>query len=144
MSTSPVLNLACVSGSFPFQTKNISMAGGVKVLFGAVEGSSTTRQGSSTNGYFAPRSQTSESPLTLSVNHAEVWLENGRIYIRDLESPFGTFLNDVKISTDFALKTGDILALGKPLVRNTNTPSDITDDQLKCIVAKVTVVGSQA
>ncbi|PBL02194.1 hypothetical protein ARMGADRAFT_1071686 [Armillaria gallica] len=120
------------------------MAGGVRVLLGAVEGSSTTRQGSSTNGYFAPRSQTSESPLTLSVNHAEVWLENGRIYIRDLESPFGTFINDVKINTDFALKTGDILALGKTLVRNTNTPSDITDNQLKCIVAKVTVVGSQA
>lgn len=58
------------------------MAGGVRVLLGAVEGSSTTRQGSSTNGYFAPRSQTSESPLTLSVNHAEVWLENGRVCVK--------------------------------------------------------------
>ncbi|KAK0206202.1 hypothetical protein DFS33DRAFT_1381328 [Desarmillaria ectypa] len=143
MTSSPVLNLACVSGSFPFQTKHISMAGSVKILLGAVEGSSTIRQGSPTNGFFVQKSQTAESPLTLSVNHAEVWLENGRIYIRDLESPFGTFVNDVKIRTDVTLKTGDILALGKTLVRNMNTPSDITDDQLKCIVAKVTVVGSQ-
>ncbi|KAG7448939.1 uncharacterized protein BT62DRAFT_653610 [Guyanagaster necrorhizus] len=131
MSSSPVLNLTSVSGGFPFQTKQISMAGKVKVLLGAVEGSATTRKAGSTNGYFAPKSQTSDSPLTLSVNHAEVWLENGRIYIRDLDSPFGTFVNDVRIESNFALKTGDILVLGKFLIRNMNTPADITDDPVE-------------
>lgn len=32
-----------------------------------------------------------------------------QVYIRDLDSPFGTFVNGVKITTDTLLRQGDVL-----------------------------------
>lgn len=50
--------------------------------------------------------------------HAEIWLENGKFFIRDTKSSSGTFLNHLRLSTaghesrPFQLRDGDILQLG--------------------------------
>ncbi|KAL4079865.1 hypothetical protein V8B97DRAFT_2002289 [Scleroderma yunnanense] len=50
--------------------------------------------------------------------HAEIWIENGRFYIRDTKSSSGTFLNHLRLasagheSKPFQLRDGDILQLG--------------------------------
>lgn len=50
--------------------------------------------------------------------HAEIWLENGRFFIRDTKSSSGTFLNHLRLATagheskPFQLRDGDILQLG--------------------------------
>ena len=83
-----------------------------------------------------------------------------QIYIRDLDSPFGTFVNDVKIKNIVKLQTGDIVvclssawvlqmvydslclqSLGTQIPRNSNTPGYITDEQLKPVIARVTLMG---
>lgn len=50
--------------------------------------------------------------------HAEIWLENGRFFIRDTKSSSGTFLNHSRLATagheskPFQLRDGDLLQLG--------------------------------
>ncbi|KAI6038275.1 hypothetical protein EDC04DRAFT_2896687 [Pisolithus marmoratus] len=50
--------------------------------------------------------------------HAEIWLENGKFFIRDTKSSSGTFLNHLRLSAaghesrPFLLRDGDILQLG--------------------------------
>ncbi|KAJ7630249.1 SMAD/FHA domain-containing protein [Roridomyces roridus] len=47
--------------------------------------------------------------------HAEVWQEGGKIFIRDLQSSNGTFLNGRRLSPEghpHELKTNDVLELG--------------------------------
>ncbi|KAG2745550.1 SMAD/FHA domain-containing protein, partial [Suillus brevipes Sb2] len=54
----------------------------------------------------------------LSRVHAEIWSDNGNIYIRDTKSSSGTFLNSLRLSpagsesVPHKLKDGDIVQLG--------------------------------
>ncbi|KAG1894198.1 SMAD/FHA domain-containing protein, partial [Suillus fuscotomentosus] len=54
----------------------------------------------------------------LSRIHAEIWSDNGKIYIKDTKSSSGTFLNHIRLSpagsesTSYQLKDGDIVQLG--------------------------------
>lgn len=68
-------------------------------------------------------------PLALSASHAEMWVKDNkvslvhpgpiyrcRIYsptlqvmLRDLDAPFGTFVNSVKLAGEMALNSGDII-----------------------------------
>ncbi|KAJ1916708.1 hypothetical protein H4219_003628 [Mycoemilia scoparia] len=54
----------------------------------------------------------------VSRTHAEIWSENGQIYIRDVKSSSGTFLNHMRLSPPnvesdkYPLNDGDILQLG--------------------------------
>lgn len=92
---------------------------------------------SSSNGWFSPvpaadRSQPNISPLPLSSSHAELSFKNGKVrlryhrctattalnlciscytqvYIKDLDSAFGTFVNGSRISGETQLNSGDIL-----------------------------------
>jgi pSer/pThr/pTyr-binding forkhead associated (FHA) protein len=49
----------------------------------------------------------------VSRNHAEIFFENGRYWIKDLGSKNGTFLNGQKIlSRPVALRTNDVLHFG--------------------------------
>lgn len=50
-------------------------------------------------------------------------------------------MNDIKIKNITVLRTGDIINLGVQIPRNSNTPTYITDEQLKPIIAKVTLKG---
>ena len=59
------------------------------------------------NGYFDSK--------VLSRQHAEVWEDGGKIYIRDVKSSNGTFINAERLSAEgvesdpFELKTDDIV-----------------------------------
>jgi len=70
----------------------------------------------------------------LSRTHAEIWADNGRVYIRDTKSSNGTFVNDEKLGPQEPrqLVTGDTLQLGVDVVE-TNTAAH------KCVVLKVVV-----
>ncbi|KAF9029108.1 hypothetical protein BDZ89DRAFT_1065633 [Hymenopellis radicata] len=137
----PIISLSPASGSYPFQTKYIPLSS-TKHVLGSVEGGGKTpRKASTGNGWFASKTDSAATPLTLSAVHAEVWMESGQVYLRDLDSAFGTYVNGAKVRSAVTLKTGDTLALGTKIDRNSRTPSNITDEQLLSITAKVTIVG---
>ncbi|KAF8954894.1 hypothetical protein BDZ97DRAFT_1862375 [Flammula alnicola] len=150
MST-PTLTLSPASGTFPFQTKSLSLPSGTKIILGSTEASSAgsqqpARVPSATNGWFPPKqtedaSIPSVSPLPLSSSHAEVWCDGGKVYIRDLESAFGTFVNGLRITKDTILKAGDTISLGSRVARNDKTPAYITDFHLSPVIAQVSLTG---
>ncbi|KAF9255567.1 hypothetical protein L218DRAFT_1008445 [Marasmius fiardii PR-910] len=143
----PFLSLQPTSASFPFQAKFIPIQGNMRVVLGSqIDPQHPSRRGAPTNGYFAPMlSSTSGTyvlPLSLDCMHAEAWISNNIIYIRDLGTGFGTFVNGVPLDgRPYALKRGDILKLGVEIPRNENTPPYIVDEQLKPIVARISFSG---
>ncbi|KAI0067017.1 hypothetical protein BV25DRAFT_1820172 [Artomyces pyxidatus] len=70
------------------------------------------------NGYFDSK--------VLSRQHAEVWEEGGKIYIKDVKSSNGTFINGERLSAEgaesepFELKTDDIVEFGIDIVGEDN------------------------
>ncbi|EPQ53451.1 hypothetical protein GLOTRDRAFT_28396, partial [Gloeophyllum trabeum ATCC 11539] len=103
------------------------------------------RVASPSNGWFPPLDDSGRETggglgdsedLPLSPAHAELWAENGHVYIRDLGSKHGTYVNDVRITGPSPLKTDDILILGFELPRSASTPRHLTSHDLKPIVAK--------
>ncbi|KAF8573544.1 SMAD/FHA domain-containing protein [Ramaria rubella] len=70
------------------------------------------------NGYFDSK--------VLSRQHAEVWEETGKIYIKDVKSSNGTFINGERLSAEgvesdpFELKTDDIVEFGIDIVGEDN------------------------
>ena len=50
---------------------------------------------------------------TVSGEHCEVYVRNGKIYIRDLGSSNGTYVDGRKIVSETELQTGSTLKLGK-------------------------------
>ncbi|KAF9071784.1 hypothetical protein BDP27DRAFT_1218387 [Rhodocollybia butyracea] len=145
-----MLALQAKEDSFPFASKFIPIHPNIRVVLGSQETSSGQTAGSrnatSTNGWFAalpPRNGQGPlvSPIPLSPNHAEIWSRNGQIYVRDLESAFGTYVNGIRVNGTVALKNNDTLCLGAKIVRNANTPAYVTDEHLRPIVAKVTCLG---
>ncbi|KXN71881.1 SMAD/FHA domain-containing protein [Conidiobolus coronatus NRRL 28638] len=71
------------------------------------------------NGYFESK--------VLSRNHAEIWFENGKVWIKDIKSSNGTYVNGTRLSLDgeeseaFELKSGDVLDLGIDILNDDNT-----------------------
>jgi FHA domain len=49
--------------------------------------------------------------------HAAIILEGGRYYLEDLQTPGGTYVNDQKIDGRAPLKTGDLIRVGKSVLR---------------------------
>ncbi|KAH9477280.1 hypothetical protein JR316_0009484 [Psilocybe cubensis] len=70
------------------------------------------------NGFFDSK--------VLSRQHAEVWEEGGKIYIKDVKSSNGTFINGERLSSEghesepFELKSNDIVELGIDVVGEDN------------------------
>ncbi|MFW5714536.1 MAG: FHA domain-containing protein, partial [Brevefilum sp.] len=52
----------------------------------------------------------------VSRRHARFYLENSNIYVEDLGSTNGTFLNGERISSPQQLRPGDVITLGESLV----------------------------
>jgi pSer/pThr/pTyr-binding forkhead associated (FHA) protein len=50
---------------------------------------------------------------TVSRTHARVWLENGKLWIEDLASKWGTFVNGEKIEGSRELLAGDRVRIGE-------------------------------
>ncbi|KAG6836796.1 hypothetical protein H0H93_003042 [Arthromyces matolae] len=142
----PTLSLSAISGSFPFQTKYITLPLGAVIILGAeVDADSNQRRvASPSNGWFAPQKLgggSSISPLPLSSSHTQVWWDGSGVYIRDLDTPFGTYINNSRITGTRVVRSGDIITLGSQIPRNSNTPNYISDEHLKPIIAKISLAG---
>lgn len=74
----------------------------------------------------------------LSRTHAEIWYNDGKVYIKDTKSSNGTFVNDVRLSISgaesepYELKNGDKLKLGVDVLEN-NTRAH------KCVLLDVRI-----
>ncbi|CAO3567390.1 unnamed protein product [Mortierella alpina] len=105
-SSSPILVLEPINESF--QLKSLELPEQTKVKIGRQTGVTTAPHPS--NGYFDSK--------VLSRIHAEVWSESGKVYIRDLKSSNGTFLNGKRLcpenteSEPFELNQNDNLEFG--------------------------------
>ncbi|KAF9102705.1 hypothetical protein BGX29_004283, partial [Mortierella sp. GBA35] len=102
----PVLVLEPVNATFVL--KSLELPDQIKVKIGRQTGVTTAPHPS--NGYFDSK--------VLSRVHAEVWSEGGKVYIRDLKSSNGTFLNGKRLchenteSEPFELNQNDSLEFG--------------------------------
>lgn len=116
LNNGPVLNLQPEAGGHYFPTKFIFLQNGLRTVLGkqdSSEPSTTTavttrpRSASSTNGWF---------PFAIGHNlepeHAEVWLENGKCFIRGLSPRGDTFVNGDRVANPIALQEGDVIGLG--------------------------------
>ncbi|KAJ7248253.1 SMAD/FHA domain-containing protein [Mycena haematopus] len=99
-----------------FVPKRIALGGGVRVKIARPPNTKT--QPGERNGYFDSR--------VLSRQHAEVWEEGGRIFIKDVKSSNGTFINGERLSLEgresdpSELKSDDILEFGVDIVAEDN------------------------
>ncbi|KAK7052413.1 FHA domain-containing protein [Favolaschia claudopus] len=106
----PALHLYPLDDSFI--PKRIALGGGQRVKIARPPNTKT--QPGERNGYFDSR--------VLSRQHAEVWEENGKIFIKDIKSANGTFINGERLSPEgresdvFELKNDDILEFGVDIV----------------------------
>ncbi|KAG8794624.1 hypothetical protein FRC17_008266 [Serendipita sp. 399] len=98
-----VLILDSINDSF--KSKCINLAGGWPLMIGRHIDAETVP--TDENGYF--------SSSVVSRRHAEIWKEAGTIWIQDLGSSNGTYINGVRLSEEgvnsipFELKTDDEL-----------------------------------
>lgn len=105
----PALYLYPLNDSFV--PKHISLVGGQRVKIGRQTNAKTVP--GERNGYFDSK--------VLSRQHAEVWEEAGKIYIKDVKSSNGTFINGERLSAEgvesepYELKTDDIVVRYAPL-----------------------------
>ncbi|KAF9381061.1 hypothetical protein CPC16_010038 [Podila verticillata] len=105
-SSNPILVLEPLNDTFAL--KSLDLPEHTKVKIGRQTGVTTAPIPS--NGYFDSK--------VLSRVHAEVWSENGKVFIRDLKSSNGTFLNGKRLcpenveSEPFILNQGDNLEFG--------------------------------
>ncbi|KAF8982786.1 hypothetical protein BGZ46_000635 [Entomortierella lignicola] len=105
-SNNPILVLEPVNDTFAL--KSLELPEHSKVKIGRQTGVTTAPHPS--NGYFDSK--------VLSRVHAEVWSEGGKVYIRDLKSSNGTFLNGRRLcpenteSEPFELNQNDSLEFG--------------------------------
>ncbi|MGB9601940.1 MAG: FHA domain-containing protein [Verrucomicrobiia bacterium] len=61
---------------------------------------------------------------SVSSHHCEIYLRGGEVYVKDLNSTNGTFIDGVQI-TESVLKAGQILRLGQVLLRlESDTPQE--------------------
>jgi hypothetical protein len=62
----------------------------------------------------------------VSRTHAVVWRDGVQVYIRDVDSTNGTFVNERKLppETDHPLRIGDVVGFGADLRAVVQTPSD--------------------
>ncbi|KAF8218185.1 hypothetical protein K438DRAFT_1657075 [Mycena galopus ATCC 62051] len=110
----PALHLYPLDDSFV--PKRIALGGGQRVKIARPPNTKT--QPGERNGYFDSR--------VLSRQHAEVWEEGGRIFIKDVKSSNGTFINGERLSPEGResepneLKSDDILEFGVDIVSEDN------------------------
>ncbi|CCM06360.1 uncharacterized protein FIBRA_08617 [Fibroporia radiculosa] len=110
----PALYLYPLNDSFI--PKHISLLNNQRVKIGRQTNAKTVP--AERNGYFDSK--------VLSRQHAEVWEESGKIYIKDVKSSNGTFINGERLSAEglesepFELKTDDIVEFGIDIVGEDN------------------------
>ncbi|KIL64078.1 hypothetical protein M378DRAFT_163556 [Amanita muscaria Koide BX008] len=134
-----------MTDSFPFDPKRVLLPPGSHILLGSAKCDSIIdeeRSALPSNGFFSAKFSPIKGgepiiPLALSADHAEIWVKNNQLMLRDLETPFGTFVNGTRIIGEHILKSGDVISLGYKLSRNDKTPAHVADDHLRPVIAKV-------
>ncbi|KAH9918687.1 uncharacterized protein B0H18DRAFT_1086818 [Fomitopsis serialis] len=112
--TLPALYLYPLNDSFV--PKHISLVNNLRVKIGRQTNAKTVP--AERNGFFDSK--------VLSRQHAEVWEEGGKIYIKDVKSSNGTFINGERLSPEglesepFELKSEDIVEFGIDIVGEDN------------------------
>ncbi|KAF6756377.1 hypothetical protein DFP72DRAFT_284597 [Ephemerocybe angulata] len=147
------INLSPAKDSFAFTPKHLNLSNG-PIILGSADQTGTqgepSRESLPHNGWFGPLPTPPPSkkssnpveeiyPLSLSAMHAKIWMQGGKVFISDMGAAFKTFVNGACVTNEMELRSGDLLALGSKIPRNRNTPAHITDDQLKPLVAVITI-----
>lgn len=96
-----ILALVSLNGTFDRKTLKIPEYPSVLKLG---RPTNTQRTPNIYNGYFDSR--------VISREHAEIYVKNGKLFINDLKSANGTFLNGESIHTEYEIKIGDNFDLG--------------------------------
>jgi len=115
-ATAPYATLYLYPVDEPFAPKLFDLVNGDRITIGRQTNAKTVP--TERNGYFDSK--------VLSRKHADVWAENGRIYIKDVESANGTYLNGKRLSGEcvvsdpFELKTKDVVEFGIDVVGEDN------------------------
>jgi len=104
------LNLAPHSG-YTFVSKHVYLPAGSRIILGRATESNPSHPA---NGLFARE-------MSISLNHAEVWYEDGRVFIQDLGSEQGTSVNYSPIRRPTLVSNGDIVTLGGVMMKVTMT-----------------------
>lgn len=127
----PVLQLESISTANPFLTKHIELFESVKVGRQV----SPKQAPNAENGIFDSKA--------LSRQHAEIYLQGGKVFVKDVGSSNGTFLNGQRLSEESQpsepeeLHTGDRIDFGVDIVNDDNAMFH----QVSC---KVTLIESNA
>ncbi|GAA5989974.1 hypothetical protein JCM10908_002403 [Rhodotorula pacifica] len=122
----PALHLTPLNGTFVPKQISLESSGssGPRVKIGRQTNAKTVPN--ATNGYFDSK--------VLSRAHAEVWSEDGKVFIKDVKSSNGTFINGERLSPEstesdvFELHTDDIVEFGIDI---------LTDDTKQIVHHKV-------
>ncbi|KAJ3031755.1 UNVERIFIED_CONTAM: hypothetical protein HDU68_000042 [Siphonaria sp. JEL0065] len=102
----PILVMDSISSGAPFVQKRIDLSNLVKIGR-KVNVKAGPEPG---NGIFDSK--------VLSRNHAEIWYEGGKVWVKDVKSSNGTFINGIRLSEEgqpsapHELKTGDTVEFG--------------------------------
>ncbi|KAJ3160456.1 hypothetical protein HDU86_000790 [Geranomyces michiganensis] len=85
----------------------------------------------------------------VSRRHAEIWTRDGQVYLRDMASSSGTFLNRMRLSPSgkesrpYPLKSGDVVQLGLDYVgdkkRDDACPETVIKDSYRAPVLTLTI-----
>ncbi|KAJ3093626.1 hypothetical protein HDU96_002132 [Phlyctochytrium bullatum] len=142
-ATNPPPAIGSNAAATPVETPSSPLLGGANA------GASVTSGNGGANGTLTPIEKLPPLPgksvdyawfksKVVSRNHAEMWLRDGQIYLRDTGSSSGTFLNRMrlspsgKISRPYPLRDGDVIQLG---IDYQGRPEDI----YKCVIIKVCI-----
>ncbi|KAF9218840.1 hypothetical protein BS17DRAFT_790524 [Gyrodon lividus] len=110
----PALYLYALNDTFA--PKHIALVGGQRVKIGRQTNAKTVP--AERNGYFDSK--------VLSRQHAEIWEENGKIFIKDVKSSNGTFIDGERLSPEgvesdpFELKNDNIVEFGIDIIGEDN------------------------
>ncbi|CAI5757563.1 unnamed protein product [Candida verbasci] len=111
-----------------FKTKNLLVANFPETTkLGRPTG--TKHKPETNNGYFDSR--------VLSRNHAQIYISEGKLYLQDLGSSNGTYLNDVRLGNDpVEVKLNDIICLGF------NVQAESTHKQISLKIDNINLVNT--
>ncbi|XP_011502586.1 PREDICTED: sarcolemmal membrane-associated protein [Ceratosolen solmsi marchali] len=117
-------SLICHSNSYPFKERNLFFEKPIKI------GRSVARARAATNNAIF-------DCKVLSRNHAIIWYDSGKFYLKDTKSSNGTFINNRRLSPSgeesatHDVYSGDVVQFGVDVVEN-NPKAKVTHG---CIVA---------
>lgn len=73
----------------------------------------------------APESTVFIDSLAIQPRHASITIEGDKAILRDLETPDGTFINNARVGTEYQLKSGDVIRVGKHNLIYTAEPTEM-------------------